>query len=63
MPAYSSNRTRFGKLIYEKTCLGKYGSGSVTIATISVQSQKANLSVTVFLNLLNSAAGTYLIFK
>ena len=49
MPAYSSNRTRFGKMIYEKTCLGKYGSWSVTIATISVPSQKANLSVTVFL--------------
>ena len=49
IPAYSRNRTRFPKLIYEKTCLGKYGSRSVTIATISVPSQKANLSVTVFL--------------
>ena len=26
IPAYFRNRTRSPKLIYEKTCLGKYGS-------------------------------------
>ena len=56
-PAYSRNRTRFPNLIFEKTCLGKYGSWSVTIATISVPSQKANLSVTVFLISYKSAEG------
>ena len=42
MSASFLNRTRFPQLIYEKTCLGNYGSGSVTIATVSVRSQKCN---------------------